>query len=380
MKLMYFVPALFNSGGTERVITEKVNYLADILDYEIIIVTTDHPADKNIFYPLSKRINVIYLEINYLSHFNKKLPQKLLIHYKKQKKYKKEVEILIEKENPDICISTCGKEIDFFYQLKTKKPKIAEIHFSMNVREQVINMYHKGLFWSMLGKIRTNQLKNAVKKLDRIIVLTTQDKANWERDLNNVMMIPNPIYKVSDLMHDMTSSSAIAVGRLDMQKGFDMLIDSWKIVAQVHPRWTLDIYGEGVMKDVLEEKIRNNNLEQVVFLKGSTKEIEKEYLKSSFYVMSSRFEGLPMVLLEAMNYGLPLISFDCECGPRDLIENGQNGFLVEPDNIKELAVKINELIENQKMQENMSFKSKSYSKKYDIKNIMKQWDNLFKNL
>ena len=172
----------------------------------------------------------------------------------------------------------------------------------------------------------------------------------------------------------------ISVGRLEYQKGFDILIDVWKKVDEKHSDWVLEIYGEGSLRKELQDKIDSLNLTDSLILKGSEKNIQSKYLESSIYMMSSRYEGMPMVLLEAMSCGLPLVSFDCPCGPKDIIKDGENGFLVKFGNIEEMAKKINYLIENEDKRIDMGKKAKELSYNYLKEKIMNQWKELFENL
>ncbi|MEA4983696.1 MAG: glycosyltransferase family 4 protein [Paludibacter sp.] len=379
MKLLYFIPALYNHGGMERVLSQKVNFLADYLGYQIVLVTTDQD-NRPAAFMLSDKICLIHLDINFSTHYNKPLFLKLVYHYIKLNKYKKEIYKILKNEKPDVLISLGGKEIDFLYKLKTSARKVCEMHFSMNVRKLFLSSRKQSFVWKLMGDIRTNQLKRNTRKLDKLVVLTKQDKAQWELTHKNVINIvnPNPFQPVERKIVD--SKIAISVGRLDEQKGYTILIDSWKLVADKHPDWKLYIFGAGELKQELTDKIIKSELRDKVYLKGLSNEIEKEYMSASFFVMSSLYEGLPLVLLEAMSFGLPVVSFDCEWGPRELIQDGKNGFLVPVKDTKGLATKINQLIENLQLRSQMSIEATKTSGQYDIKIVMDQWDKMFKVL
>lgn len=379
MRLLYFIPALFNHGGMERVLTSKVNYLVEKLDYHISIVTTEQMS-KKCYFSLSEKINLIHLDLDFNGHFEKALIPKYISHKQKMKLYRKEVQSLVDTLKPDVLISLGGKEIDFLYKLKTDAAIVCEMHFSMNIRTQFMLARKRGLFWKVLGNIRTNQLQYATRKIDKLIVLTNQDKKQWDKTNKNVLHIPNPAtFEIRELKNT-DNKIAIAVGRLDPQKGYTMLIDTWSIVREKHPDWILNIFGTGDLQEQLENKINALELNGYVNLKGKSDEIENEYLKSSFFVMSSIYEGLPMVLLESMSCGLPVVSFDCEWGPRELITNEYNGFLVETADVNQLANKICYLIENPEQRMTMSVNAQKVAKKYDISIIMNKWDELFKEL
>lgn len=379
MKLLYFIPALSNHGGMERVLTQKVNYLAEHLNYEIGVVTTDQKLMPCAF-SLSDKVRLFHLDLNFNDHYGQSLCRKMMSHYSKLVRYKKEIKKILDIEKPDILISLGGKEIDFLYRMKTDARKVCEMHFSMNVRKQFLDSRKHGFVWRLMGNIRTYQLKKVTKKLDRLVVLTNQDKIQWELTHKNVLHIvnPNPLVSVGEKKAE--NKIVISVGRLDEQKGYSLLIDSWKYVAEKHPDWKLNIFGTGVLEDDLRNKILMVGLEDKVNLKGLSKEIEKEYVSASFFVMSSLYEGLPLVLLEAMGFGLPVVSFDCEWGPREIIQDGKNGFLVPVRDCMKLADKINLMMDNRQLLSEMANEAVKTSKIYDIAIVMNQWDEMFKML
>lgn len=378
MKIVYCLPALYNPGGMERVLTEKVNYLIT-QGFDVTIITTDQKGREN-YFKLLPPVKLVDFELNFEDHFNVNLLKKTQSHYKKTSLYKKKLYNYLIRNEVDICISLCGKEIDFLTSLTDQSIKMAEIHFSMNNRKLFIMARHQGLMWRLIGDFRTWQLKRATRQLEKLVVLTEQDAKDWLKTHDNILSIPNPTPFVCDMFADINSKTAISVGKLDEQKGYDYLLKSWKIVCEKHPDWKLKIFGKGAWHDQLTSYINQNELNGVVELCGTTTDIKKEYLNSALYVMSSRYEGLPMVLIEAMACGLPLISFDCECGPRAVINNGENGYLVPVGNIEGLADKICSLIENEDLRQQMSQKSKEYSVRYSPEIIMNQWVDLFESL
>lgn len=376
MKILYCIPSLSNPGGMERVITEKVNFLSQLSGYEITIVTTDQNGNS-INFRLDEKIKLVHFNIDFEGHYSESLLKKYISHKQKLKIYKQKLTQLLNQLEVDICISFCGKEIEFLADLPVKCKKIAEIHFAMNFRKQFITSRHNGYIWNLLGEIRTQQLKRVTKGLDKLIVLTKADQAQWEQSHKNVIQIPNPNPLDNKESSTLLNKRVLSVGKLDAQKGFDMLIEVWALVAAKHPDWILDIFGEGDWKLLLQNRINELNLNNQIKLRGKTSDIVSYYLDSSIYVMSSRYEGLPMVLIEAMSCGLPIVSFDCECGPREVITDGKDGFLVEPNNIKLLAEKICVLIENEIVRKQMGVNALLSVNRYAKEPIMKKWIDLF---
>lgn len=380
IKLIYLIPSLVNSGGMERVLTDKVNYLIKSGNYSIAILTTDMKATESPFYELDVNIKLINLEIFFESIFN--LP---LLEKRKESKillemYERKLSKYILDNQVDICISMGAKELEFFSKLDVPVVKIFESHFNPTVRSSFI-VSHKGssLFWRILGRYRDWQYLQQTKNLDQVVVLTKNAQIEWKKTHNNVCLInnPSPFETISDKIDFKEYKRAIAIGRLEDQKGFDLLIESWRNVYYKYPNWKLDIFGEGSKKDLLQKKINENKLDQVITLKGVTRNVQQELLTSDFYVMSSRYEGLPMVLLESISNGLPIVSFDCPTGPAEIIENNDCGILVLNGNIKDLSEKIISMIENVDVRKKMSTIAIEKSKKYSIELIMRQWEQLF---
>ena len=200
----------------------------------------------------------------------------------------------------------------------------------------------------------------------------TQDKFYFEKINKNVITIPNfSPYPVS-VKQDRNYNKIIAVGRLTDQKNFLHLLKAWELVFAKIPNWELSIYGQGEHFNLLNEYIKINELNNV-FLMGSTSDIQSIYEKASFFVMSSKYEGLPMVLIESQSFGLPIISYDCPNGPSDIIIDEYNGFLVENQNIEKLAKKILELAENPFLLEEFSQNSLKNALNYQSENILDIW-------
>lgn len=376
MKILYCIPSLYNAGGMERVISEKANYFADLPNYDISIVTTDQQG-KAIRFPLDKRIRLIHLNIDFNAHFTANLFKQYILHNRKLRVYKKQLSKLIKEIGIDICISLCGKEIEFIDKMDVQCKKIAELHFSMNYRKQFLTSRHTEFWWKILGDIRVHQFKKAVRGLDKLIVLTKNDRLQWEQTHLNILQIPNPNPLQNDTISTLEAKRVISVGRLDAQKGYDMLVDTWALVNSRHPDWVLDIFGEGEWELMLTNRINKLNLTEKIKLCGLTSDVMANYLESSIYVMSSRYEGFAMVLIEAMSCGLPVVSFNCECGPSEIITNGVNGFLIAPNNIQQLAHKICLLIENEAIRKQMGIEANKSVNQYLKETVMLQWVELF---
>jgi glycosyltransferase involved in cell wall biosynthesis len=380
-KIVYLLPGgLFNSGGMERAITIKANYLAEASGYDVSIVTTEQMG-RPIFYPLSEKVHLHHLDIGIHENFGKEsYPRKVVSRYLKTKEYKKKLKALLFEIKPDITISTLGLDIGFINQLKDGSLKIGELHFPGNFRQLMANKLSKDFISNLVAKLRTQELKRKCALLDRLVVLTHEEKASWKQ-LYTVSVIPNPLPFYPETQSPLMNKQAIAVGRLAYEKGFDMLIDAWRIVSDKHPDWKLNLFGNGNQKQNLLQRIADKGLENVIKIHEPTDAIQSRYLEHSLFVFSSRYlDALPMVLIEAMASGLPLVSFNSPCGPKDLIRDGVNGFLVETGDIDTFSEKIIALIESQTLRQSMGKAAKEFAGNYKIETVMAQWINLFEML
>lgn len=374
-KIAYCTPSLYIPGGVERVLTTKANYLVETGNYDIYIILTDG-KDKEPCYPLSSKVQIIQLDINFEELWHLPFWKKIIVYLKKQQIYKRKMKDALFAIRPDITVSLLRREINFIHSIKDGSKKIGELHVNRknyrNFEENETNMF-KNIF----SKIWMYSLIKRLKKLDKFIVLSNEDKDYWP-ELDNVEVISNPLPFHTQKTSNLTEHKVIAVGRYTYQKGFDLLLKAWKIVTEKHPDWELYIYGKGDKTDYkkLAGKLDLKNFT----LENATPDIIDKYSESSIFVLSSRFEGFGMVIAEAMACGVPVVSFDCPCGPKDIIKNGEDGLLVENGNIEQLAEKISFLIEKEDIRKKMGNKAHINVKRFDEEKIMRQWICLFDNL
>jgi glycosyltransferase involved in cell wall biosynthesis len=226
-------------------------------------------------------------------------------------------------------------------------------------------------------------LVRAYPRLDAVTVLTEHDLADYRAALGGgvrVARIPNGIPPVPDRPAVPEGKVLVAAGRLAPQKGFDLLIDAYAKVHARHPDWRLDIFGHGDLKPDLEARIAAHELTGAARLRGVTARLPEELSAAGMFVLSSRFEGLPMVLLEAMTLGVPAVAFDCPTGPAEIIENGRNGLLVPPQDTGALADGICELIERPELRARMRTAARESSARYSMPAVRDLWEQLFRDL
>ena len=376
MKIVYCLNSIRYLGGIQRVTVVKANALAEIEGNEVYIIVTDN---KNgvITEPLSPKVHLIDLDINYYEDDYKSRWNVLKGIFIKRKEHKRRLKSVLNNIQPDIVISVGQSEKNMIPAINGKWNTIREFHFVKDYRlRQAKSFFDKMLAWG--GNWYDFHFK--IKGYDQIITLTHEDKeTNW-KGWKNVSVIPNPSTFHTDHTSFLSEKKVISVGRLTPQKNYASLIRAFKNVADKHPDWILEIYGDGPQEIELKSFITKLNLEKHVFLKGFSSNVKEVMINSSIFVLSSIFEGLPLVIVEAMACGLPVVSYACPCGPKDIISEGKDGFLVNINDEIALANKINLLIENEKLRKQMSNAVIIKSEQYSIENITSMWMNLFTKL
>lgn len=378
MKLAYIYTALTSLGGVDRILTIKANYFADVLGYDVYIIT-DSQADRPPVFPLSPKVHHINLETDFDEQYHYGIIKRYFCYRRLMKQYHQRLEKTLYEIKPDIVSTTCGRDLDFLSDIKDGSKKIGESHIAKQYCRNFHLMEARGGIYKIVAKYWRRKQEKAIKKLDALVVLTKHDAESWS-SVKKATVIPNPISITNIQISTCKNKRVISVGRLSEQKGFNMLIDAWEIVTKKHSDWELNIYGEGELKDSLEKQINDKNLSDSLHLCGPTKNVTEKYAESSIYVMSSRFEGFGLVLIEAMACGVPCISFDCPYGPSDIIHNNEDGLLVENGNVKKLAESIIHLIEDNEERTRMGKNALVSSQRYTIANIMTKWTELFNTL
>ena len=380
MKIVYCLPQVYKPGGIERIVSIKANYFVERCGYEVYIITACQKGQEP-FYHLSDKIKMINLNIDYDSTLTLPIWKRIYkkIYYTRQ--HKKKLNRLLKKIKPDITISTFTHEASFLPQIKDGSKKVLEFHFCKGHKRKMADAFHFPFITKLAYYIRCWQEENIIiPKYDQFIVLTKEDEINWKQKIHNVKHIPNILPFEKEGEAELTQKHVIAVGRLDSQKGFNRLIDIWALVTHKHPDWILDIYGKGKDFKKLQSQIDSYGIGDTTIIHEPDQNIKAHYLNSSIFVMTSVYEGLPMTLLEANGLGLPSICYDFPCGPKDVIKDGLNGFLVKEGDSDKFADRLLTLIENDNMRKLMGQKAYQMSERFSCRNIMSEWVNLFNEL
>ena len=389
MKIAYCLFGTYSAGGLERVTAVKANWLAEH-GYEVYLVTSGH-AGRPSYYPLHPSVKHIDLGLCYevpgaISRFEayrRNLP--------KYRKHKELLEQLFAEIRPDIAVAAGWHEGTFLYQLKDGSKKIIEHHIWRNANFALYSLYLKQMSHvTLLRRVKSGLLVlwnrwltykqgRYDQKFDRLVVLTEEDKT-YCTHCPTTSVIPNPITAPSSEVSPLSDKVILAVGRLDNQKNFPGLIDIWALIAKDYPDWKLRIVGEGYTDTRILQKVKEYSLEGQFELCPFTNNVQEHYLSSSIFTTTSDFEGFGLVLVEAESMGLPLVSYACPCGPRDIIRDGQDGFLVERGDMKTFAARLRQLIEDEELRRRMGQAAKVNSQRFSLDNVMKQWEALFAEL
>lgn len=378
MKIAYIYTSLTIYGGVDRILTIKANYLAETFGYDVYIIT-DSQACKPPVFQISPKVHHIDLEINFNEQYQYGIIKRFFCYRRLMRQYRQRLEKTLYGIKPDFVLTTLGRDMDFLTDINDGSIKIGESHTVKLYCRNFHLLEARGGIYKVIAKYWRQKQENAVRRLDAFVVLTNRDAESWS-SVKDATVIPNPISISNAQRSTCKNKRVISVGRLSEEKGFDMLIDAWKIVAEKYPDWELNIYGEGELKNSIENQIKENHLDNHIHLCGTTKNVTEKYAESSIYVMSSRFEGFGLVLIEAMSCGLPCISFNCPHGPSDIIHHNEDGLLVENGNVEKLAHSIIYLIENESERIRMGKQAVTSSLCYDTQKIMQKWIQLFNKL
>lgn len=373
MKIVYCLPSTCHLGGFERIISSKVNLLSE-MGHDVLIITTDQQG-KQPYFKIDDKVKCFDLGINYSQNRHSGFIKKLFYFFYNFYQHKRRLKELLMELRADIVISTFFNEMAFLPQIKDGSKKIVEFHFS---KPMFCFTRRKGLL-GYIDDFMMPKMIHSLRKYDRFVVLSQEDADNW-KELNNISVINNFYHENIAEKARLEAHRVVSVGRYEYPKGYDRLINAWALIAKQVSDWTLHIFGEGSLRPVLTKLIKDLHLENSVFLDGATHDIGKELLNSSIFVFTSNYEGFPMAIIEAESAGLPIVSFDTPCGPKDIIKDGEDGFLVPNGDIESLGKRLLSLMQNDELRKAMGEKAFENSKRFTPEDIMPQWISLFETI
>ncbi|MEL1240112.1 glycosyltransferase family 4 protein [Flavobacterium flavipallidum] len=368
MKILYCTNQLSTHGGIERMLSQKINFLLQQNKDEVFLATFEQLGMPDV-YPLDNKLTRFDLAINYhknRSYFHPKNLVKILKHYFKLRR-------LIKKIQPDIIVSVSYTPEQFFLPYIQKQiPKIKELHSS-------------GIVVGISGKKEKKSIKENLtsifKRYNALVVLNKDEVPYFEGC--NTVVIPNFTDFKSDLSTKyVKEKTIIAAGRIAPVKQFQELIHIWKMIHDNFTDWKIKLFGDGEPQLVteLQELIQSFNLESSFLLMPATANLQEELEKASIYAMTSATECFPMVLLEAQVSALPIVSYDCPFGPRNIITNEFDGYLTPQNNREYFAKSLSELMLDESKRNYLGENARQSVIRFSKENVMAQWDDLFNQL
>ena len=393
-KIVFCTPALYSTGGVERVVSYKASYFAEQLGYEVSIIVTEGRG-RDCYFPLSDKVKVINFELGFEELWKASFFKKVYLYLTKQWQYKRMLKAELMRIRPDITISMLRREINFLTDIQDGSKKIGELHvnranyrnFEANDSNIIKRLFAKFWMRSLVGKLR---------RLDQLVVLTDKSKASWP-ELSNVTVIPDPITILREKgtvnsekfaaagKREVGVNRVVTIGRYAYQKGYDLLLQAWAELSRIREsengeEWTLDIYGQGDQTDYRQLMAELGIDSNRCHLNGPVENVVKAYQESSIFVLSSRFEGFGMVLIEAMACGLPVVSFDCPAGPDEIITDGVDGLLVPSGDVHTLAEKLMLLMSDENLRRRLGQQARQTAQRYDMTVLVNQWTALFEKV
>lgn len=378
---------MYNFAGIERILACKLNYLAKQTNYEIFLSTYEQ-CGKSVPFPMSTRIYYEPMNVIFPSRNKLTIVQWLRIYVKQRHDFQFQYRQLLEKISPNVVICTG-------YSFQVMDIIIHEAcHHRINViveshtKAETVTFAYKNsynyLLYKLFGKL-DDYIMSSLRNVYCVVTLTKSDVSYWKKYVSRVEIIPNMLTISPIMVKDYSIKRVISAGRYMTEKGFDRLIEAWhliKFMQKDHGKteeWELYIYGDGD-RTPYQELVNKYGLEDTVHLEPATDNIAERFSECSLYVLSSRYEGFGLVLTEAMSCGLPCISFNCPYGPREIINDGKDGILVDDSNIKGLAKAMERLMEDVSLRKTMGKEAIINVSRYDVDSIMSIWINLFNNI
>ena len=380
MKIVYCIKSLHHAGGMERVTTTKANYFAE-QGHDVTIVVTDL-SRREPFFLLNPSIHVVDLSINYDEIDGTSRLRKYWHLYKHRQRHRKLLTEYLKQAQPDITISTGYHEFSFLHSIKDGSIKVGEHHGSFGNIKKEHRFSSKNYLRRLMAWWATRSFASHASRYDCMQLLTKEDASFWEGKIKHQQVIHNIVPIHSDITAPLSNKRCIVVARFSHEKNLHEILEIWAMVSAQHPDWELVFFGDGYMQQSLEDRARALKIDTSCHFYSPTNTITQEYLQSSILLMTSHSEGLPMVLLEAQEVGLPSICYAFHCGARDVICDAIEapGFVVPYGDRHAFAEKLSLLMEDEGLRYKMGQAAKANAHRFIPEVILPQWDALFQSL
>lgn len=381
MKVVFIIKSFAMKAGVERLMSDKMNYMAE--HGHIVTLITYEQGTHSEPFSLNESIKHVDLDTRFFILKKHKLYRRIIEHRRLRQTFKKRLQQVIDDLQPDIInITTYSINlIGIIINLRCRAKKTIESHVSFDSILKEDDYKGKGIL-HIIARYYDAYLFNKLKNFDALFALTNGDALHWEKYVKTVHVIPNPLttYPEHVKEHHETHHRIICAGRLDYQKGYDLLIEAFSLIADKCPKWHIDIFGSGEEERALCKMISQKGLEERISIHPATDHIYEEYQNSDFLVFSSRYEGWGLVLVEAMACGIPTVSFRCNYGPEEIVTNDVDGLLVKNGDIQELSDKIFWMITHPQQREKMGVNARIAVSKYKKEPIFQKWLTILNDL
>ena len=372
MRIVYLFRSLAVWGGIERILADKMNQLVTDYGYDVWLLTTDQ-GEHPVTYHLEKGVHHVDLDIRFHQQYQYHGLQRLLVSRRLRRLFEHRLSEHLRDIRPDVIVCTTANYADIasIGRLKGNVPLVVESH-SICQRTLGHGRSHLAKQWNR------HQYLQAIAKANVMVALTEGDAADWRNYHPSVRVIPNMVNLNEETCSTLTQKRVIFVGRLDYQKRPMEALRIWQEVWPKHPDWQLDIYGEGEQQQVLEATAGALNMN--IHVHRPTSAIFDCYRDSSILMSTSLFEPFGLVIPEAMSCGVPVVAYDCPFGPSSLITDGENGFLVARDDRQAFSIRMNQLMTDAEVRQQMGRKAIESAKRFSATQVMPLWHQLFEEI
>lgn len=380
LRIAYYIWETFTAGGLQRITIDKCNYLAG-LGHEILLITSSQKG-KAPFWAIDSRVKQVDLSIDYQTATGIANPLKRYWELSRiRREHKRLLDEALSAFTADICVNTVFcEEGSIFPELKDGSKKILESH---GVKYSLFPEFErKGKFaflQRLWDKWRRKKYEDMPNHYDHFVVLSASHLEQWQ-GYKHISAIPNMCSLEAEQEASLDTPVVSILARLSEEKNISSLIRIWSLLGEEARDWQLQIWGEGSERSLLETQISELGLQHSVRLMGETDDVRQVYLASSVICLTSKHEGFPMTLIEAQSFGLPIISYDCPLGPKDIITHDSNGFLIYPGDEESFASSLKHLIESTEERRRLGKRAKLSSLAYKPHEIVRQWLDLFNQL
>ena len=377
MHILYIYAEVTIKGGTDKMITQKANYLV-AHGYDVTILT-ESQLGRPISFELLPQVRHVDMGLDFNKQYMQSPLRRLITYNRLMRHYKQQLQQTLDRLKPDIVITVMGRSLSLLPQIKGDFIRLGEAHTTKHHLRSLHLMEQRGGLYAVVAKYMRWRMERSVAQLSGLVLLTQRDADEWQ-EARQRWVIPNPISFYPEKAAELTARQVIMVGRYNDAKGYDYLVAAWQQIHERHPDWTLHAYGSGELHDDVCRWVQEHHVEDSFIMHEPTDNIMEKYLESSICVLSSRYEGFSLVIIEAMACGVPSVSFDSPFGPRTIIHNGVDGLLVDYLNTDALADGVCRLIEDEGLRRKMGEEARRGVLRFSEDSIMHQWMELFDGL